>query len=291
MNIKIIDGGMGTYIRDKGFHICPKIWSTCYVLDHPNIVAEAHQDYVNAGCQYITTCNYSATPYYQSKKYFDIDYAISKAGEIAYQVKSNNQNKISVLGCLPPYSESYREDLVPDEQTLYSFYSKVIDLLLPYIDIFLAETLSSIREAEVIAKVCRDKKVNKIWYSFSLAHPELLRDGSSLSQLPSFIHKWGGKALLLNCTPLSILQKALPILYQNSIHQLIIGVYPNRHNKCLDCTFVLEKNMDDSQHEYLDLTPNMFRDLCDNWIEKYHIGIIGGCCGIEPKHFCLLRHK
>ena len=282
MSFKKIDGGMGTYIRDMGYPICNKIWSAHYVIHHPEAVKHAHIDFVKAGCQYITTCNYACTPYYQSKKYFNINDTIRRSGEIAYSVQKLYP-QIKILGSLPPYSESYRYDLLPNDNEIANFYRSTISILKPFVNIFIAETLSSLREAKIISDISKELGLESIWYSFSLAQPNSLRDGTDLKQVPDWIIQHGGKALLLNCTPIFTIEKALNYL-EFLDKRLEWGIYPNRHSRVLDKDFVLESDLNLAPQSYLDLSPKLYNEIINKWISKYNLNIIGGCCGIHPEH-------
>ena len=61
------------------------------------------------------------------------------------EVADKHEN-VRVAGSLPPLEESYRPDLVLDETKALPIYKTLIEGLLPYVDIFLCETISSIQE-------------------------------------------------------------------------------------------------------------------------------------------------
>ena len=64
-SITILDGAMGTALRDKGCYVpshLDSIWSAQVLLDQPAMVKKVHKEYIEAGVDIITTNNYAVTP-------------------------------------------------------------------------------------------------------------------------------------------------------------------------------------------------------------------------------------
>ena len=80
--IIVFDGGVGTYLYEKGVFI-----NTCFDelnLINPDIVAEVHRDYVNAGADVVETNTYGANqfklaPHGLEKKVYEINRAARRS--------------------------------------------------------------------------------------------------------------------------------------------------------------------------------------------------------------------
>ena len=60
-----LDGGMGTFLfREYGVQRDPKVWGLYAIAEeeHHEKVVDAHQRYIEAGADVITTFNYSVAP-------------------------------------------------------------------------------------------------------------------------------------------------------------------------------------------------------------------------------------
>ena len=51
----ILDGAMGTELKNRGINIPLPIWSADANLDHPKVVETIHSEYISAGADIITT--------------------------------------------------------------------------------------------------------------------------------------------------------------------------------------------------------------------------------------------
>lgn len=282
--VEIIDGGNSTHARELGHRLCPHTWSAEIVLNNPSLVKQIHENYIKSGSNYITTFNYSCTPYYQSKKNFDYKKGIKIAGELAREVSTQYSHKnIKVLGCIPPYSESYRVDLIPENPEFNNFYRDCIQLLDKNIDIYLLETMSSYQEALKIITLIKEISGKPIWISFSTNKGNLLRCGHQISQLAKSLSKLGIEALLFNCIPISIIDEILSNL-DTSNTNIKIGLYPNLHDHTIDDDFCLETSESNKSVVYKSLTPDEYMNYFKNWVHNNGVSIIGGCCGIGPEY-------
>ena len=65
-DITILDGGMGKLLRRIGAPFRQPEWSALALMEAPEMVAQAHRHFVEAGAQVITTNNYAVVPYHHS---------------------------------------------------------------------------------------------------------------------------------------------------------------------------------------------------------------------------------
>lgn len=278
--MKILDGGFGTNLRDKYGNVDVKVWSLRPLVDGKiDTFRNCHIDFINAGCDVITTGNYCATPYYIDKldnTVLDVKDYITLSGVIANELKSTHN--IEVAGCIPPYGESYSTNVSYSDQALYDHYNTTARCLYDYVDFYLAETITSKREAELI--FLATKQYNKpLYLSFCVQDNGInLLDGTSIFPFLDL----DVKGIMLNCCPVSHVLKGIPKIVQRLPKDMEFGVYPNLHEHIPE-HFVLDEG---KKPVYQDMTPKEFTEK----LTVHSLDYVGGCCGIGPEYISELRN-
>ena len=325
--IAILDGGMGHELLRLGIPKDTNLWSAIALIKpkYHSTILQAHTNYLEAGCDIITTSNYSATPLYLSKvnKQNKISSLTQLSVQLADQARKqylDNSNNINnsyklIAGSVPPLSYSYCNDLLYSKQSSIDTYCIILEnLLLPNkIDFILAETLSGINESMFIYDaILKLDIINNIEYvfSFSLNNDGLLHSGESFNDVINiFCNKNnlnclnGNLSMLsINCSLPESINIALNQINEESIKLLInnkikLGIYPNGFH------FIKRKNIQtDAPTVWMptreDLTETvLYNDFVKKWIEndKFSkhdlIGMIGGCCSVFPKHIEYIVNK
>ncbi|WP_413772362.1 homocysteine S-methyltransferase family protein [Psychrobacter sp. FDAARGOS_221] len=127
------------------------------LIEAPETVAAAHLDFIDAGAQVITVNSYAVTPFHLGDRFYNqaetlintaSDMAIAAVSEAKKQAEQQNKTapEVRIAGCLPPLFGSYRPDLF-DEQLAESIAKPLIIHQQAVADIWLAETVSSVKEA------------------------------------------------------------------------------------------------------------------------------------------------
>lgn len=57
----VLDGGLSTQLEHLGADFSGDLWTGRALLDNPDIVRQAHQDFVDAGAQIITSASYQVS--------------------------------------------------------------------------------------------------------------------------------------------------------------------------------------------------------------------------------------
>lgn len=57
----VLDGGLGTHLEALGADVTGALWSAQILRDQPELVRRAHDDFLAAGAQVLTTCSYQVT--------------------------------------------------------------------------------------------------------------------------------------------------------------------------------------------------------------------------------------
>ena len=274
-----LDGALGSILLDRANKSSSGLWSAQFLFDDPEAIKSLYEDYIGVGSDLITTNTYSTIPSYLNKEKISakMPELVDIAGKLAKEVADRHEH-VRVAGSLPPLEESYRPDLVLTEGEALPIYKTLIEGLLPYVDIFLCETISSIQETQNVLKALDlyNKEI-PIWLSWTLKEDkkDLLRSGESIEEAFKFAEKYNPEAYLFNCTDPNAISSGLEVLQR--LTDKPIGGYPNVFSVpdgwTLDNDVVTLKN---------DLTKESFSSFCQTWKEK-GASIFGGCCGIGPE--------
>ena len=274
-----LDGALGSILLDRANKSSSGLWSAQFLLEDPEAIKSLYEEYIGIGSDLITTNTYSTIPSYLNKEKISakMPELVAIAGKLAKEVASQH-DQVRVAGSLPPLEESYRPDLVLTEGEALPIYKTLIEGLLPYVDIFLCETISSIQETQNVLKALDlyNKEI-PIWLSWTLKEDkkDLLRSGESIEEAFKFAEKYNPEAYLFNCTDPNAISSGLEVLQR--LTEKPIGGYPNVFSVpdgwTLDNDVVTLKN---------DLTKESFSSFCQTWKEK-GASIFGGCCGIGPE--------
>ena len=201
----VMDGSMGNELLARRSDLVTGLWSAQYLIDAPELVKEIHLDYINAGADLIITNTYSTIPSYLSKQKAEdkMSELIHLAGKLAREAVKDSKKKVTVAGSLPPLEESYRPDLVIDKEEAVPIYETLIKELTPYVDIFICETMSSIKEMQHVIQALQNLDNEKpVWISWSLKEDKKnqLRSGESIKEAFNASASIKPEAYLFNCT-------------------------------------------------------------------------------------------
>lgn len=270
---------MGAELIKRGLTPRTGLWSARALLDEPAGVVQVHAEYIEAGASVITTNSYSTIPSYLAKagmaeRYQDLTVVAAK---LARQAADAAATPVRVAGCLPPLDESYRHDLVPDDEPSQAVYRELVRVLTPYADLYLCETMSCVREAVNASSAARAVDPHKpLWVAWTLDETpgEGLRSGESLADALAAVQPFQPDAYLFNCTSPAAISAAVEALAK--LTDKPIGAYPNSYHVPEGWTLDNEKSV-----EARDMTADDFVAFARDWRNK-GASILGGCCGIGP---------
>lgn len=290
--VTLLDGGMGRELMRMGAPFRQPEWSALALIEAPDLVRQAHEKFAASGCDILTTNSYSVVPFHIGDKRFFDEGAVLAAlsGRLAFEVAASFGCRVA--GSLPPLFGSYRPDLFIPEQAS-TLLRVLIDALDPYIDIWLAETLSSIAEARAVgAALIGDDR--PLWLAYSLMDGEdsqgeipCLRSGEKVVDAVRNSVNIGAEAILFNCSQPEVMSPAIDSAL-GELHRLgtdlQVGVYanafpPQRKDAQANCTIMDVRE---------DLDPSGYLAFTEDWC-RLGATIIGGCCGIGPEHIAALN--
>lgn len=301
-DMTILDGGMGRELHRIGAPFRQPEWSALALMEAPRYVQEVHQSYLEAGAHIITANSYAVVPYHIGEERFtaqghDLAALAGQLGRNAIN-QSTTFPKARLAGSLPPALGSYRPDLF-DAPKAHAILSTLVSALSPHVDLWLAETQSSIAEAQLVRAVIGSEDTRPLWLSFTLDDTDIteillghkepkLRSGETISEAVTAAYDLKACALLFNCSDAHImlpaLSRAQEALSQHPhSHSLQLGAYAN--------AFTPHDHDDgstDAANEVIstlreDLGPSRYTALATQW-RNTGAHIIGGCCGIGPDY-------
>lgn len=281
----LLDGGMGRELLQLGAPFRQPEWSALALMEGPEFVQMAHERFAEAGADIITTNSYAVVPYHIGDARFaerGVELA-ALAGQLARGVADRYGRRVA--GSLPPPLGSYRADLF-DPVAARVILTTLITGLGPHVDLWLAETLSTLGEAELVGELLRDDN-RPLWLSFTLRDEgeAVLRSGEAVASAAGLALRLGAEALLFNCSAPEVMGDAIDKAKAALAgHGLQIGVYANG--------FAHNEDVIDANAGLRDIRPDLdplrYLDWAQEWMAA-GASLIGGCCGIGPDHISALR--
>ena len=292
----LLDGGMGRQLARMGAPFRQPEWSALALMEAPETVSLAHRQFIDAGAEVITTNSYALVPFHIGEQRFASDGArlADLSGRLARQAADAAGRRVKVAGSLPPLFGSYRPDLF-DPARAPQILAVLTEGLAPYSDLWLAETQSSIIEAETAARAALARAAKPLWISYTLqdetddpATPRL-RSGEPVPAAAEAALALGAEAVLFNCSQPEVMGPAIAAAREaiaRAGRKARIGVYANAfppQSKKAEANAGLSRLRED-------LDPASYLGWAETWRAE-GASILGGCCGIGPEHIACLKAR
>ncbi len=287
--VTLMDGGMGRELARRGVSTRTGLWSAQALLDAPEVVVDTHKDFIAAGARIITTNSYSCVPSYlakvdQADRYLEL---AALSGTLARRAVEESGAEVRVAGGLPPLSESYRADMVLDDDQARPIYAVLAQALEPHVDLFLCETMSSIREsrnAAMEAKAASNSKPVFVSWTLKEEPGAGLRSGESVADAFNSFADLDLAGYLFNCTHPDAIEAAIGVI--TGLTDKPTGGYPNRFDVPAGITLDNEVQV----QERKDFGTEHFVQAAQRCIHK-GATLFGGGCGIGPEDIAALRTR
>lgn len=290
----ILDGGMGRELQRAGAPFRQPEWSALALIEAPQAVEAVHAAYIASGANVITSNSYAVVPFHIGEARFAAEgqALAALAGELAQRAVQASGKAVRVAGSLPPLFGSYRPDLF-EATRVNELLAPLVTGLAPHVDLWLAETQSSIIEARSIrAGLPQDGK--PFWLSFTLKDEDTdevprLRSGEPVAEAAAVAAELGVETLLFNCSQPEVIGAAIDAArdtFERLGVQIHIGAYANAfppQPKEATANDGLDPLRDD-------LDPPGYLHWAQDWQQR-GASHLGGCCGIGPEHIAVLAQK
>ena len=279
--VLLLDGGMGQELIRRSPSPAHHHWSLQVMLEQPELVAEVHRDFCNAGANIACLNTYAITRarLARGKNLPPIGELLDRARALGEQGATASYNSdAAIIASLPPLVASYRPDTqLPLEQAIGE-YRELIALQKRAVDGFLAETIPSINEAEAVLTAAEKEDVRIVLgLTVSDEDGKQLRSGDTLANALVAIERFDPLAVVINCSKPEVITEALAILAES---RFPFGAFANGFTS----VDALEPGgVVDVLEARKDLGPEQYAAYAGSWLDA-GASIIGGCCEVGPDH-------
>jgi len=273
--IIIFDGGMGTYLYEKGIYI-----NRCFDelnLTNPELITEIHTEYINAGADVIETNTFGANIYKLSPHGLDDKlYEINRKGaELALSAAKGRAYVAGSVGPLgiqiePLGKTSFDEAKDAFKEQIRGLIDGGVDLIIFEtfgLTVKLIQALRAVKELNdeipIIAQVTINDDIN-------------LLSGEPLEYFVKGISDYKADVIGLNCSvgPKLMLEGVEKL---RQLTSLPISVQPNAG---------IPQNIG-GRNIYM-ASPEYMAEYAKRFIQN-GATIVGGCCGTNPSHIQAIR--
>jgi len=287
---RILDGGMGQELLNRGLKPKGTLWSAHALIDKEchQMVIDAHLDFINAGAEVIVTTTFTARKnrliQNNCEKYFE---KINiKAVELAQKARDISKKEVLIAGGLPNQRQTYSADLGENLDFIEKNFYEQAKLLKNGIDFFYLDVMSSGLECEIALKAIES-------YNLPVLVGVHLKDNGKLpsgEKIIDIFEKYKNKnwiGIIMACISprayelvINDLQKIdMPYGFKLNAFKKIPDNYSvaskDEWGNAGNPTTVLGKNTDLDESKFYEYAKKFMKDGAR---------ILGGCCEIRPSH-------
>ena len=294
----LLDGGTGRELLRLGAPFRQPEWSALALIEGPEFVTRVHQRYLDAGADVITTNSYAVVPFHIGQARFQQQgFALAAlSGKLARAAADRAPRPVLVAGSLPPVCGSYRPDLF-DAAVARPVLQELVRALDPYVDLWLAETVSSQAEMALMREVVAGRR-QPWWVSYTLSDDPAqrsapsLRSGEAVASAVTHAARLGAQAVLFNCSQPEVIAEAVALARRALDAVAAAGEGPHVKVGAYANAFPPQPATASANADLnalrADLGPEQYLAWVRRWLAD-GAEIVGGCCGVGPEHIALLR--
>ena len=274
----LADGAMGTLLHARGVPI-----DACFDelnLTRPDLVAEIHREYIEAGARLIETNTFGANPFKLAAhgletKLEDVNAA---AVRLARHAAEAPKDAVLVAGSVGPLGVRLAPfGRIQPEQAAAAFRRQIAALVDSGVDLLLFETHTDVRELSLAIETARSISVLPIVASMTYTRDDRTLLGDSPAQVCGALLRAGADVIGANCSggPAQLLR----ILHamRQAAPTARFSIMPNAGWP----ERVAGRILYTATPEYFAEHARAFRQA--------GASIIGGCCGTTPPHIAAMR--
>jgi len=277
----ILDGATGTELNRRGVDTGLPLWSANALLNDRDakILQQIHEDYLRAGADIITTNTFrthwrALAPSGNAGRALELT---RRAVDVARAALANvpSDTPRFVAGSISTLEDCYRPDLVPPDDELRAEHSERVHHLIECgVDFILIETINTIREAVILAKLGTITGTPVV-VSFVCNKEGNLLSGETLNDAAHELLPLGISAIGVNCGSTPDLAKPLAKLQAVCGNDFPLIAYGNIGSADEKVGWI---NTDSEN-------PKAYCEHAIHWPAR----IIGGCCGTTPEHIAGIK--
>jgi len=287
---RILDGGMGQELLNRGLKPKGTLWSAHALIDKDchQMVIDAHLDFINAGAEVIVTATFTARRFRliqnDCEKYFE---KINiKAVELAQKARDISKKEILIAGGLPNQKQTYSADLGKDLDLIEKNFYDQAKLLKQGIDFFYLDVMSSGIECEIALKVIETFNL-PVLVGIHLRDNGQLPSGEKINDIVKKYNNKNWLGIIMACISprayeavMNDLQKIdIPYGFKLNAFKKIPEGYTvaskDEWGNAGNPITVLGKNTDLNESKFYEYVKKFMKNGAT---------ILGGCCEIRPSH-------
>ncbi|HYP43655.1 MAG TPA: homocysteine S-methyltransferase [Propionibacteriaceae bacterium] len=284
--VLVLDGALATELERRGADLSGGLWSARLLRERPELIAEVHRDYLDAGADVIITSSYQASV----AGFVDAGASRDEAAQLIRRsvslavdvrddwVRSHSNRRPLVATSVGPYGavladgSEYRGHYGLGHDELVAFHRNRLAVLLDAgVEVLACETIPSLTEARAIIEAMADWPQVTAWVSFSARNGEQVSDGTPAAECAAWLDNHEQVvAVGVNCTAV---RHIAPLIGQlSSATDKPIVVYPNSG-----------ESWDAEQQRWRGSPSGTgFATLATQW-RAAGARMIGGCCRTRPQ--------
>ena len=284
----ILDGGTGTLIQALGAPMSGDTWCAEVNLTHPDIVRQAHRDYLAAGAEVLIANTYATSPLLFNHLGRDADVGLidGAAMRLAREVSDGSVPVAGSFSVMRPgiagsdRSEFHRE--WPESEARRLFAAKATGLAEAGADVIAMEIMRD-GDYSVWATEAAVATGLPVWVGISVEEDQdgrLTGFGRPQWLLDDFLEP------LVRCAPamVTVMHTSPPVTTR-----ALEAVRAHWHGSLGAYSESGYFAMPDWQ--FVDIiAADEYAGLATQWAATFDLSMVGGCCGMGPAHIAALRH-
>lgn len=294
--VMILDGALATELERRGADLQDPLWSAKLLLEQPNLIRAVHRDYFAAGADVAITATYQATFEAFGRRGVEAPQAaqimrdaVALAVSARDEFWSNPHNRADrlpplIAASVGPYGamlgdgSEYRGDYGLSDTQLMSFHRPRLQVLAESgADLLACETIPSLREAMVLARLLQERPDACAWISFACRDGKHTCEGQDVAECVVKLDEFAQIVSIgVNCTRPGYVGSLLRRMRGHTGKPLL--AYPNSGER-----------FDHETKRWLGAAVSAsFAEQAQDW---YAAGarLIGGCCRTTPPDIRRLR--
>jgi homocysteine S-methyltransferase len=293
----LLDGALATELERRGADLNDPLWSAKVLLERPELIRALHYDYFMAGADVATTASYQAT----FAAFAERGIAAGRAAQLlresvslALAARADFQRNAGtragpqplVAASLGPYGAAladgseYRGGYSLSDAELAEFHRPRLMALIPAgADLLAFETIPSLREALVLARLLQQFPSCCAWLSFSCQDGLRTSEGQDVGACAQALDEFTQLvAIGVNCTAPEFVPSLLQRMRAQTDKPLL--AYPNSGER-YDAA---------AKRWHGHSTAQSFASQAHEWYEA-GARLIGGCCRTTPADIRAIRES
>lgn len=273
MKVKVFDGAMGSVLQKNGLKLGgePEFLN----IEKPDIIRDIHKQYIESGCDFLTTNTFGANDIKLKNKKYGVDEIIREGIKLAKEARGNNKALIALdIGPTGQLLEPMGT-LTFDEA--YNAFKKVVLVGVNNgVDVVLIETMTDLYEAKAAILAVKENSDLPVFCTMSFEQNERTFTGCNPESMVMTLEALGVDVIGVNC---SLGPKELKGVIERilKVATVPVMIQPNAG---------LPKIVNGKTIYNIDI-----EEFCECVVDFVHKGvsIIGGCCGTTPEYIGKLK--